>query len=138
MADTREDLVRLLNRAMSMEYGGLFLLPNYIAQVQDEELKRELRLIVDVELEHAEKTAQLIYALGGTPNADLPQVRPRSGAREIVEAQIEAEKAAVEIYTRGAAFAPEANVREVLGEIGREEEGHLALLQRSLARLDAK
>ena len=31
MADTRSDLIGLLNRAMTMEYGALFLLPTYIA-----------------------------------------------------------------------------------------------------------
>ena len=81
---------------MGMEYGALFLLPNYIAEVDDVELKRQLRLIVDTELEHAEKTAQMIYAMGSVPSADLPQMRIRTGLRDILESQIEAERAAIE------------------------------------------
>ncbi len=136
MPETRDELLGVLRQAMKMEYGALFVLPNYIAQVQDEELKREFRLIADVELEHAEKTAALILSLGGTPPLDLPQFTVRTGLRNILDAQIEAEKAAVEIYAKGAALTLDPEIKKVLSDIGREEEGHLALMQRSLARLE--
>ncbi len=55
---------------------------------------------------------------------------------EILEAQIEAEKAAVEIYAKGAALTFDPEIEKVLSDMGREEEGHLALMQRSLARLE--
>ena len=77
-------LIQVLNKALGAEYGALWLLPQHMAQVQDEELQRQLRLIADVELEHAEKSAQMIYALGGEPNADLPQLQVRKGVKEIL------------------------------------------------------
>lgn len=135
MADQREELLRALNIALGAEYGALWLLPRHMALVQDEELKRQLQLIAEVELEHAEKTARLIYALGGEPNADLPQLRPRKDVREIVEAHIEAEREAIAIYDRALRFTTDPEMRNTLEALRRDEEGHQRLLERALARL---
>jgi rubrerythrin len=130
-----EELIRVLNEAISLEYGALFLLPQHIAQVKDEELKRQLRLIQDMELEHAEKTAQMIYQLGSEPKADLPQLRPRSNVREILEAHVAGEKQAIDVYTRAEARATEPGMKKMLSELRSEEEGHLRLLERALGRV---
>ncbi len=135
MADARMELVKTLNEAISLEYGALFLLPQHIAQVQDEETKRQLRLIMEMELEHAEKTAQMIYALGSEPKADLPQLQVRTSLREILEAHIAGEKMAIDVYTRAAARAEEGEMRAKLEELRREEEGHLRLLERTRERV---
>jgi len=130
-----KELVRVLNEAISLEYGALFLLPQHIAQVQDEETKRQLRLIMEMEVEHAEKTAQMIYSLGSEPKADLPQLRPRSNLQEILRAHVEGEKRAVDVYTRAEAAATEPAMKQALAELRREEEGHLRLLERLLGRV---
>jgi len=131
----KAELIRTLNEAISLEYGALFLLPQHIAQVADEETKRQLRLIMEMELEHAEKTAQMIYALGAEPKADLPQLQVRSSLREILEAHIAGERAAIDVYTRAGAQAESAETRQALEELRKEEEGHLRLLQRTLDRV---
>lgn len=130
-----EDLIRVLNEAISLEYGALFLLPQHIAQVKDEELKRQLRLIQDMELEHAEKTAQMIYQLGSEPKADLPQLKPRSGVREILDVHMAGEKKAIDVYTRAEARATEPEMKKMLSDLRREEEGHLRLLERAMERV---
>ena len=135
MPDARTELIKTLNEAISLEYGALFLLPQHIAQVTEEETKRQLRLIMEMELEHAEKTAQMIYALGAEPKADLPQLQVRSSLREILEAHIAGERAAIDVYTRAAAQADRAEMRGKLDELRKEEEGHLRLLQRTLERV---
>ena len=135
MAEEREALIRALNAALGAEYGALWLLPQHMAQMQDDELKRQLQLIADVELEHAEKTARMIYQLGGEPNADLPQLRVRRNAKEIVEAHIEAERNAIAIYDRALQHATDPAMRKTLDELKREEEGHQRLLERALKRL---
>ena len=135
MADQREELLRALNAALGAEYGALWLLPAHMAQVQDEELKRQLQLIAEVEIEHAEKTARLIYALGGEPNADLPQLRPRKGVRDILQAHIEAERDAIAIYDRALRVTTDAGMRSTLESLRKDEEGHQRLLERALSRL---
>jgi rubrerythrin len=135
VTEQKDDLIRALNVALGAEYGALWLLPQHMAQVEDEELKRQLGLIADVELEHAEKTARLIYALGGEPNADLPQLKPRKGVKEILEAHVQAERDAIAIYTNALRLANDPEMRKTLEELRTDEEGHQRLLERALARL---
>jgi len=129
------ELIRILNEALSAEYGTLFLLPRHMAQVRDEETRRQLHLIAEVELEHAEKTAQMIVALGGVPKGDLPNLKPRSGVREILEAHLEGEREAIATYERAAAACRDPETRKALEEMKTDEEGHQRLLERALARL---
>ena len=135
MPEEREELLEILNEALSAEYGALFLLPNHIAQVTDEETKRQLRLIADMELEHAEKSAQMIYALGGVPKGDLPNLKPRSGLREILEAHMAGEREAIAVYQRAAAKCRDPEMRKMLEGMKRDEEGHERLLARLLERV---
>ena len=135
MAEKHKELLEVLNQALGAEYGTLWLLPQHMAQVEDEELKRQLKLIADVELEHAEKSARMIYELGGVPNADLPRLKPRSGVKEILEAHVEGERAAIALYSRALEVAEDAEMRKLLEEMRRDEEGHQRLLERALARL---
>ena len=137
MPEDRAKLVDALKEALSAEYGALWLLPGHMAQVQDEELRRQLELIADAELEHAEKSARMIYELGGEPNADLPQLRPRSGVREILEAHVEGEKQSIAIYERAMTLTDDPRMRTMLADMKRDEEGHQRLLQRALDRLGA-
>lgn len=135
MPGTKEDLIRLLNQALSAEYGALWLLPQHMGQVEDEELRRQLHLIADMELEHAEKSVKMIYQLGGKPNADLPQLRPRQGLRAILEAHIEGERQSIALYRQGAQLAEDPGMKAMLEEMRRDEEGHQRLLERAMARL---
>ncbi len=135
MADKREELLEALNRALGAEYGTLWLLPQHMAQIEDEELKRQLKLIADVELEHAQKSAEMIYRLGGRPNADLPNLRPRSGVKEILQAHVEGEREAIAIYERAMEAAEDPEMREMLAGMKHDEEGHQRLLERALDRL---
>jgi len=127
VADDRAELIEILNRALSAEYGTLFVLPRHLAQVTDEEIKRQLRLIADVELEHAEKNARLIY--------QLPNLQVRTGLREILTAHLEGEREAIAIYEEAAAKCRDPEMRKVLEEMKRDEEGHQRLLQRTLDQL---
>jgi len=135
MPEDRDKLLRVLNEALGAEYGALWLLPQHMAQITDEELKRQLKLIADMELEHAEKSAQMIYKLGGEPNADLPNLRPRKDVREILEAHVQGERQAIDLYTRALALTEDPDLRKMLQEMRRDEEGHQRLLERALSRL---
>ncbi len=135
MIQDKASLVKALNVALGAEYGALWMLPQHMAQLEDAELKRQLQLIADVELEHAEKTARLIYQLGGEPSADLPQLRVRRSAKEIVEAHLQAEREAIAIYDRAMKLADDPAMRKLLGDLKAEEEGHQRLLERALSLL---
>lgn len=129
------ELVAVLNEAISAEYGALFLLPQHIAQVEDEETRRQLKLIEEMELEHAEKTARLIYQLGSEPKADLPLLRPSIGLKAIIETQIQAEHQAIAIYGRAERLAQDPEAKQLLASLRGDEEGHLRLLERIRERI---
>lgn len=135
MSSGKAELIHILNQALSAEYGTLFLLPRHMAAIQDEETRRQLRLIADVELEHAEKTAQMIVSLGGEPTGDLPNLQPRSGLREILEGHVEGEREAIATYARAIAACSDPELRKQLEQLKGDEEGHQRLLERVLARL---
>jgi rubrerythrin len=106
-----------------------------MAQVKDEELKRQLRLIAEVELGHAEKSAQMIYGLGEEPKEDLPNLRVRSGVQEILEAHLQGEQEAIALYERAYQFAEDTEMRKRLQEMRKDEEGHQRLLQMALDKV---
>lgn len=135
MIKSKVDLIKALNAALGAEYGALWMLPQHMAQLQNEELRRQLQLIADVELEHAEKTARLIYQLGGEPNADLPQLQVRRNAKDIIEAHLAAEKDAIRIYEHALSLTDDVDMRAVLEDLKRDEQGHQRLLERALERL---
>ena len=133
--EKREELVRVLNEVLSAEYGALWLLPRHMAEVQDEELRRQLHLIAEVELEHAEMSLAMIHQLGGRATADLPQLTARSDLREVLEAHVEGERQSIAIYERAMGLADDPELRKALAQMKAEEEGHLRLLERALERL---
>ena len=135
VSEKRQELVKVLNQALAAEYGTLWLLPRHMAQVKDEELKRQLRLIAEAELEHAEKSAQMIYGLGEKPTEDLPNLRVRSGVQEILEAHLQGEQEAIALYERAYQFAEDTEMRKRLQEMRKDEEGHQRLLQMALDKV---
>ncbi|NIM06468.1 MAG: hypothetical protein GTO55_08655 [Armatimonadetes bacterium] len=135
MDKDRAELIDILNESISAEYGALFMLPQHMAQVKDADLKKKLQEISRMELEHAEKTAQMILALGGQPVADIPSLRPRNNLQEILEAHLEGERQAIDIYTRAAAKCRDPKLKEALLELKKEEEEHQRILEIAKARL---
>jgi len=135
VSNDNADLLRILNQALSAEYGTLYLLPRHMAEIEDEEIKRQLHLIGEVELEHAEKTAQMIVSLGGEPTDDLINLRPRKDLKEILEVHLQGEREAIDIYGRALAVCGDPDICKQIEAIRREEEGHQRLIQRTLDRV---
>jgi len=137
VTEKRRELVKILNEALAAEYGALWLLPRHMAQVKDEETKRELEGIADDELGHYEKSAEMIHALGARLEEGLPNLQPRSGLREILEAHLQGEREAIALYGRALRLVEDAGMRKQLEQMQSEEEGHQRLLLRALDRLRA-
>ena len=129
------ELIAVLNKSLSYEYGALFMLPQHLAHISDPELKSKLRGIMEMELEHAEKTARLIFALGGKPNADLPNFTLRTTVKEILEAQLAGERQAIEIYDQAARLSKVPEHRKMLLDLMAEEEHHQEIVLTELAKL---
>ncbi|HUT74793.1 MAG TPA: ferritin-like domain-containing protein [Armatimonadota bacterium] len=131
-----EELVTILNQAIEVEYGALFLMPQHIAQLQDPELAAALREACRDELEHAETTARLIYALGGIPKGDFKLLRPMSTPQEMLRAHIEGERRVIELYRRAAAKARRPEHKDILRRLLADEANHQATFTRLLSQLE--
>jgi len=128
-------LVETLQEALQAEYGALFVLPQHLARLEDEEMKRELKKIARDEMKHAEKTAQMLQQLSDEPFVDFPRDRPGSSLMEILEMHQRKEKEVIRIYKRAENLCQDAEMQKQLVELRCEEEVHLRTLQRLLNQL---
>lgn len=129
-ANPKAELLQILQQANNSEYGGLVIPPQYIAQVRDEEIKRQLRRIEKTDLKRADGIAQLIAELSGQPKVRLPKTAFRPSLKEMLELHIKGGKRAIGIYQRALQASADGLLREVLPRLQREETAHLRLLQR--------
>lgn len=135
MNQSQAVLVSLLNKAISVEYGALFVLPQHIAVVQDEEIKRQLRQIAEMEMIHAERTAQLIFSLGGEPTVDFPMLKPLMTLKEIIDSCVVGEQKSIEIYSQIIDHDQLGDKKPIIERMRNDEEGHLRLLRKIQERL---
>ncbi len=99
-----------------------------------------------VEMYHLEMLGEIIKELGGDPQywdgrcrywrADVVEYFPRDPVAQL-EADIEAEKAAIAAYRAHMAMIRDPYIRSVLARIIRDEELHLRLFSEALADLEA-
>ncbi len=131
----KQELIGLLNQAIGVEYGALFLLPSRLSAVKDTEAADKLRALAREELEHAELTARLILQLGGTPNADFIILNPADSVRDMVKKQLEGEKRVIGIYAEALKKAEDEEIRVILRRLLADEQGHQKMLDGVLEKL---
>jgi len=136
MSKDDQALVDILNQAIEIEYGALFLMPQHIARLDDAVLAAALREACQDELEHAETTARLILSLGGLPKGDFKLLQPCSTAREMLRAHLQGEGRVIKLYEQAIAKARMPQHKEILSGLLEEERNHEAMFGRLLKRLE--
>ena len=129
-------LIEILNQAIEIEYGALFLMPQHIARLEDEELAAGLRDACQDELDHAETTARLIFALGGLPKGDFKLLRPVQTVKEMLQMHLDGEQRVIQIYRQAITKARRPEHKETLRRLLADEEGHQVTFKRLLDRLE--
>jgi bacterioferritin len=109
-----------------------------------EETSQLLEDISIVEMEHMEILAELIVLLGGTPiyhdsicgmwSPEYVEYLPQTPLRQLI-ADIEAEKAAIDIYRYQIAIIHDPYIQAILKRIIRDEEVHLSLFKAQLQNI---
>jgi len=132
-----QELIDILNQAIEIEYGALFLMPQHLARLQDEELAANLREACSDELEHAEVTARLILQLGGLPKGDFKLLKPMSSAAEMLRYHIEGEKRVIDLYQRALAKATMPEHQKILRKLLADEQNHQQVFTRLLGQVEA-
>lgn len=102
MADVKEELVKMLNKALELEHAARI---QYLAHAElvdgmcSEAIISRLKELAEDEKEHEDKFRELIGAyLGGEPTMDLAPTHSAKGAEEILKVNLKAEKEAIDFY----------------------------------------
>lgn len=135
--DNKQELINLLNQAIEVEYGALFLLPQHLAQVDNPETVGELRAALQDEVDHAEITARLIFQLGGLPRADFKQMCPDCSLPEMLQRHLEGEERVIGLYQQALSCTDNPAMRTVLERLVADEQRHRKTFLRLLSKLSS-
>src|SRR5512139_1040635 len=103
MMKASKELLGLLNDAIARE---IQVSIQYMWQhvqwggVKGFAVKDELASIAKVEMKHAEKIAERLYYLGGTPTTKPTPIKVGGTLEEMVKDDVQAEDEAIEMYTK--------------------------------------
>lgn len=124
------ELLELLNKAISRELGvSVQYMWQHVMAIGMESPAVEdiVRDISIVEMKHAEAIAERLFYLGGTPTTQPTPIKVGGTLREMIEADLEAEKEAIEMYRKiieVAAREKDTTTRRLFEEILANEEDH--------------
>ncbi len=125
-----QDLLELLNRAIAREIGVSiqYMWQHVMAMgMKSPEIKDIFEDIAIEEMKHAEKIAERLFYLGGTPTTKPTPINVGSSLEEMIEADLKAEDEAIELYTeiiKTADSEGDSTTRLLFEEIMMNEEEH--------------
>lgn len=133
-----KELLELLNRAVARELAvSVQYMWHHVMAVgtKSPEIKDLLKEIAIEEMKHAEKVAERLHYLGGTPTTKPTEIRVGGTLEEMIRDNLKAEKEALTLYKqiiRAAEEDGDPTTRRLFEEILAEEEEHDNLFSRLL------
>ncbi len=125
-----DELLELLNKAIAREIGVSvqYMWQHVMAMgMKSPEIKDIFEDIAIDEMKHAEKIAERLFYLGGTPTTKPTPIKAGGSLKEMIEADLEAENEAIDMYKEIIALASEkedSTTRLLFEEILTAEEEH--------------
>ncbi len=125
-----EELLDLLNKAIAREIGVSiqYMWQHVMALgMKSPAIKDIFKDISIVEMKHAEKIAERLFYLGGTPTTKPTPINVGGSLEEMIELDLKAEDEAIELYSeiiRVADAEKDSTTRLLFEEILSEEEEH--------------
>ncbi len=125
-----DELLELLNKAIAREIGvSVQYMWQHVMAIgmKSPEIKDIFEDIAIDEMKHAEKIAERLFYLGGIPTTKPTPIKVGGSLKEMVEADLEAENEAIDIYKEIIALASEkedSTTRLLFEEILTAEEEH--------------
>lgn len=130
MLTLAQQLLELLNRAIAREIGVSvqYMWQHVMAMgMKSPEIKDIFEDIAIEEMKHAEKIAERLFYLGGTPTTKPTPIIVGGSLKEMIEADLKAEDEALELYAeiiRLADSEKDSTTRLLFEEIMTNEEEH--------------
>jgi bacterioferritin len=125
-----EQLLELLNKAISREIGVSiqYMWQHVMAMgMKSPEIKDIFEDIAIVEMKHAEKIAERLFYLGGTPTTKPTPIQVGDSLEEMIQLDLKAEDDALVLYSeiiKVADSEEDSTTRLLFEEIMSEEEEH--------------
>jgi bacterioferritin len=125
-----QKLLELLNRAVAREIGVSiqYMWQHVMAMgMKSPEIKDIFEDIAVDEMKHAEKIAERLFYLGGTPTTKPTQITAGGSLKEMIENDLKAEDEALELYAdiiKVANSEGDSTTRLLFEEIMTDEEEH--------------
>ena len=135
----KESFIEALNEDLQTEYQSIVQYISHIATVTGAEFLStidELKIHLTQELSHAQKLAEQIAFLGGTPTTSVPTVDSSTG-RDALAADLQLEESQLERYRERFSQAMDlglADVAEALRPLLEQTQEHVRDLQTVLGR----
>ncbi len=128
--EVTKNLLELLNRAIAREIGVSvqYMWQHVMAMgMESPEIKDIFKDIAVEEMKHAEKIAERLFYLGGTPTTKPTPIEVGGSLKEMIEADLKAEDEALELYSeiiKVADSEEDSTTRLLFEEIMMNEEEH--------------
>ena len=125
-----QKLLELLNKAVARELGvSIQYMWQHVMAIgmKSPEIKDIFEDIAIEEMKHAEKIAERLFYLGGTPTTKPTPINVGGTLEEMIEADLKAEDEAIELYTEIIKLADtedDSTTRLMFEEIMTNEEEH--------------
>jgi len=125
-----DEFLELLNKAIARELGVSvqYMWHHVMAMgMESPEIKDIFKEIAIAEMKHAEAIAERLFYLGGIPTAKPTPIKVGGSLKEMIEADLQAENEAIEMYTKIIDMASEredSTTRLLFEEILTAEEEH--------------
>lgn len=125
-----DELLDLLNKAIAREIGVSvqYMWQHVMALgMKSPEIKDVFEDIAIEEMKHAEKIAERLFYLGGTPTTKPTPIKVGGSLKEMIEANLKTENEAIGMYSKIIELASEkgdSTTRLLFEEILTEEEEH--------------
>ncbi len=125
-----EQLLELLNKAVAREIGVSiqYMWQHVMAMgMKSPEIKDIFEEIAIVEMKHAEKIAERLFYLGGTPTTKPTPIQVGDSLEEMIQLDLNAENEALVLYSeiiKVAGSEEDSTTRLLFEEIMSEEEEH--------------
>lgn len=127
---SREKLIKALNDDLALELAAItqYMWHHVMAEgLESPEISEMFRKIAIDEMKHAEKLAERINYLGGTPVTKPGEIKVGGDLKKMIKDDIDGERMAIKLYKEHLKLAEEAGdpvTRRILEEIIMDEEGH--------------
>ncbi len=135
-ADATKKVIDLLNEGRARELGAILQYMAHHYELEDSDFGKLAKVLKEtgiVEMKHAEKLAERVLFLGGTPTSHL-QPQPKKGQTipQMLATDEALEAGAVQLYNASAVKCAELGdqiSKELFEELLADEEGHLDTFQ---------